>query len=231
MSEKPTFGLVHGSWHGAWCWTYLQKELDNFGYDSIAMDLPIDDPGANFDDYARVVADELEGIDDVILVGHSRAGNVIPRVANGASVRKLIYLCGTFEPATINELKYSKTIPPKNFSWFTEGVIDIGSELTVMDDKMARDLFYPDCSSDVTEWAISKLRPQRRSAIEPKLENWPEVDQEYILARADKVVNPAWSRFVARELLDIEPVEISGGHSLFLSQPHKLAQTLISLAI
>ena len=41
-----TFALVHGAWHGAWCWDRLIPELENRGHSVIAMDLPSDDPAA-----------------------------------------------------------------------------------------------------------------------------------------------------------------------------------------
>jgi len=36
--------LVHGSYHGAWCWDLLRPELEQLGHRVIAMDLPISDP-------------------------------------------------------------------------------------------------------------------------------------------------------------------------------------------
>jgi pimeloyl-ACP methyl ester carboxylesterase len=40
MTEGPLFVLVHGAWHGAWCYTRLQTELALLGHRSIAVDLP-----------------------------------------------------------------------------------------------------------------------------------------------------------------------------------------------
>jgi len=36
-----TFALVHGGWHGAWCWERLAPLLQQAGHDVMAMDLPI----------------------------------------------------------------------------------------------------------------------------------------------------------------------------------------------
>ena len=47
-----TFGLVHGAWHGAWCWERLTPLLRQAGHDVVAMDLPVDDNSASFDTYA-----------------------------------------------------------------------------------------------------------------------------------------------------------------------------------
>ncbi|MGA0194495.1 MAG: alpha/beta fold hydrolase, partial [Ilumatobacteraceae bacterium] len=38
--SSPLVVLVHGAWHGAWCWAPLQTELDRRGIASLAVDLP-----------------------------------------------------------------------------------------------------------------------------------------------------------------------------------------------
>ena len=73
-----TFALAHGAFHGAWCWELLTPLLEQAGHDVVAMELPIDDPSASFDDQADVVCSAIQGHDDAVLVGHSFAGNVIP---------------------------------------------------------------------------------------------------------------------------------------------------------
>ena len=37
---KTAFVLVHGSWHGAWCWGLVELLLEAAGHMSIAIDLP-----------------------------------------------------------------------------------------------------------------------------------------------------------------------------------------------
>ena len=39
-TSTPIVVLVHGAWHGAWCWAALQTELDYRGIASLAIDLP-----------------------------------------------------------------------------------------------------------------------------------------------------------------------------------------------
>src|SRR5437870_7882996 len=70
-----TFALVHGAFHGAWCWDLVRAELESRGHRTIAMDLPCDDPEAGNVRYAEVVTGAINDVgDDVILVGHSLAG-------------------------------------------------------------------------------------------------------------------------------------------------------------
>lgn len=53
------FGLVHGGWHGAWCWDLVAAELAGRGHVPVAMDLPAGDPGAGAAAYAEVVTTAL----------------------------------------------------------------------------------------------------------------------------------------------------------------------------
>ena len=84
-----TFGLVHGAWHGAWCWDLLVPELEFRGHAAIAMDLPCEDREATFFDYAETVSSALLDSSDVVLVGHSLAGMTIPLVALRRPIRML----------------------------------------------------------------------------------------------------------------------------------------------
>ncbi len=40
MARVRPILLVHGAWHGAWCWATLQAELDRRGLPSYAVELP-----------------------------------------------------------------------------------------------------------------------------------------------------------------------------------------------
>src|ERR1700691_2739565 len=92
--RMATFALVHGAFHGAWCWERLAPLLRQAGHEVVAMDLPIEDGSASFEDYADVVCASLDGYgDDVVVVGHSFGGLTIPLVAARRPVRHLVYLC------------------------------------------------------------------------------------------------------------------------------------------
>ena len=229
---ETTFGLVHGSWHGAWCWKLLQNELEEQGYKSIAMDLPIDNPDANFEDYADVVVDALKDESNLVLVGHSRAGNVLPRVAGRLATNKLIYLASSFEPATIGHPtdQEKKLVPTRNSRKFHESVLQVGDGLTIFDKQSAKELFFHDCPPEIQTWAADTLRLQRRFKDEPILDVWPKVPQDYIVCNDDKIVNPEWSRYAVNNWLHANLIEFPSGHSPFLSKPQQLAALLISLA-
>ena len=50
-----TFALVHGAWHGAWCWERLIPLLQQAGHSVVAPELPSEDGSADFDAYADLV--------------------------------------------------------------------------------------------------------------------------------------------------------------------------------
>ena len=47
-----TFGLVHGAYHGSWCWEKLKNELEQRGHGVLTVDLPSEDPDAGGREYA-----------------------------------------------------------------------------------------------------------------------------------------------------------------------------------
>jgi pimeloyl-ACP methyl ester carboxylesterase len=96
---RPTIVLVHGAMSTSVMWDGVVEHLE---HDSLAVDLPgrrykpADLGTVTRDDWVRSVCDDIEtaGLDDVVLVGHSGAGFVIPGVAArlGGRTRGLIFV-------------------------------------------------------------------------------------------------------------------------------------------
>ena len=73
--EMTLFVLLHGAWHGGWCWSGVQEELMAAGHRCVAPDLPCDDVDAGWTRYAEAAMSAVDGGgDDLVLVGHSLAG-------------------------------------------------------------------------------------------------------------------------------------------------------------
>lgn len=227
-----TFALVHGAFHGAWCWDLVRPELESRGHQVIAMDLPCDDPAAGNIRYAEVVTEALEGAGDVIVVGHSLAGLALPLVAAARPVKRLVFL-NAFIP-----------LPGKAFrdQFGEEGIFPPSPESTwpvTRDDGLMTwpperviPALYADCPRELAEWAAARLRPQSTSPHTEvcPLESWPDVPSAYILSRQDGATGPEWSRHAARERLGITAVELPGGHMSMLVHPKGLAVELDRIA-
>jgi pimeloyl-ACP methyl ester carboxylesterase len=76
-----TFVLIHGAGDVGWHWHLLQPELSAGGHDSVAPDLPCDDPSATRADDAQVVGEAVGDRTDVIVVGRSYGAFTAPLVA------------------------------------------------------------------------------------------------------------------------------------------------------
>ena len=97
-----TYVLVHGSWHGGWCWDKVIPLLKARGHRVVAPDLPghgrDKTPASDITlrAYADRVCDVLDAeAEPAILVGHSFGGLVITQAAEyrPEKIRTLVYLC------------------------------------------------------------------------------------------------------------------------------------------
>ena len=224
--------LVHGNFHGAWCWDLLRPELERRGHRVFTVDLPIEDPDAGAAAYAQAVDAALPADSRPVVVGHSMAGLVIPLVAAQRPVARLVFLAALLpQPGlSANAQRGAEPIdglePPATAEW-----IDKGDGVWAVGPNTARELFYGDVPPATADWALGRLRPQsyRIHAEVTPLVAWPDVESRSIVCRDDRSINPAWVRSAARDRLGTEAVEIPGGHSPFLARPAELASLIDSL--
>lgn len=98
-----TFVLVHGAWHGGWCWRRVVPALRAAGHEVFTPTLTglgerahLLRPDIDLDKHIQdvVMLLEMEDLKDVVLVGHSYGGMVITGVADRAHarIRRLVYL-------------------------------------------------------------------------------------------------------------------------------------------
>ena len=225
-----TFALIHGSWHGAWCWEKLTPELERRGHRAIAVDLPSDDPTATFEDYAGAAVTALGGADDLVVVGHSMGGLTIPLIAQRRPVRRLVYLA-----ALVPEVGHSFVEQQRRDGMINPTYLDaltvVGDATEWTDADLARELLYADCDDDLFQAAFRRLRLQARHPLRQPYtpDTLPAVPSAYIVCADDRMIDPGWSRRVATERLGAELVELPGSHSPFHSRPAALADALHQL--
>jgi pimeloyl-ACP methyl ester carboxylesterase len=230
-----TFALVHGAWHGAWCWERLTPELSGRGHRVVAVDLPSEDETATFEVYADTVVAALDQSgcaagDDLVVVGHSLGGHTLPWVALRRPVRHLVYLCALVADPGRSLANQDKTEPmlnPRHLDALSTPDGPAGSTKWV-DGALARSLLYDDCPADVVGAAVKRLRPQ---SIHPMRQRSALADlrvapSTYVLCTDDQMVNPEWSRAAAMGRLGAPIIELPGGHSPFYSRPAALADVL-----
>ncbi len=98
-----TFVLVHGAWHGGWCWQRVAERLRDAGHKVFTPTLtglgershllaPGIDIATHITDVVNVM--KWERLADVVLCGHSYGGFVISGVAEqmAAAIRSIVFL-------------------------------------------------------------------------------------------------------------------------------------------
>jgi pimeloyl-ACP methyl ester carboxylesterase len=236
-----TFVLVHGSWHGAWCWDKLTSLLERSGQRVLAPDLPGhgDDTtpisAISMDSYVQRVRETIDAAGEpVVLVGHSMAGTVISQVAEllPERIETLVYLCAFLvqDGESLFSVAQSDTQ-----SLILPNLIpdEAGGHMWIRDEAI-RETFYHDCTADDAAWAQSRLclepaapvmTPVRISA-----ERYGRVPRVYIVCTQDQALGPDHQRLMESRLPCHRVIEMDAGHSPFIAQPEALAGHLLKIA-
>lgn len=226
MNNDHTVILVHGAWHGSWCWDLFQPELRQRGIEPIAVDLTSHGGDASkvgdLHSDTELVRSVARGVDGpVVLLGHSYGGIVITEAAEALdNVSQLVYLA-----AFVADVGGSvKTLTGGGNAPFISASAD--GLLSIVEGWGQR-LFYTGCDPDVAAHAESQLQPQSAASFgQPaSATSYRAIPSSYLLSRDDHAIPPTLQRQMA-DLVGGSVVELSSGHSPFLSQPGRLAELL-----
>ena len=119
-----TFVLVHGAWHGSWCWKRVRKALQAHGHEVFTPTLTgvgershLLSPQVDLETHIHDVVNLIrwEELSNIVLCGHSYAGCVVCSVADRVPERiaALVYL-DAFVPE--NGQSLSDTLPPEQWN-------------------------------------------------------------------------------------------------------------------
>jgi len=226
------FVLVHGAFHGGWCWDPVVPELEKLGHASITMDMPVDQPGLWIDDYVKVVQESIAGkiSDDAYLVGHSFGGLVVPRLARERPKARMILLCAAYAHTSEAEMgEMGACMDLKSFfSW--QQMDDLGRAYFSRDNAIKA--FFDDVEPDLADWAVGKLRPHWAESMSKVGPVEPHADRVagIINCEDDRIILCGPHSALARKRYGIDPILLPGSHSPFLSRPVELAQALDRIA-
>ena len=154
--------LVHGAWHGAWCFAALQHALDELGVPSYAIDLPghgtSTQPFTDLAGDAAHVAGVLHRLGTpAVLVGHSYGGAVITQAASlHPEIAHLVYL-------TAFALQDGESVMGA-LAAFPQARVPLGLAIVAhadgtshIDPSKAAEAFYGHCSPAAASAAIARL--------------------------------------------------------------------------
>lgn len=233
-TEQPSFVLVHGAWHGGWCWKKLVSTLQGNGIRVLAPTLtglgervhlltPEVDLTTHVTDILNLL--EYEDLQDIVLVGHSYGGMVISAVIDQAAERihQAVYL-DAFLPENGNAVR---DYAPGEV--LDEMVATQGDGWRLPSFMFAADFGVTD--PDDIAWVNAKLGDQPYATFtQPIVLSSGEspVARAYILTTQDTFIPHAERAkalgFTYRELF-------SAGHDSMVTQPEELAEMLMDLTV
>jgi pimeloyl-ACP methyl ester carboxylesterase len=243
------FVLIHGGFHGAWCWSRTIPELERLGHEAIAIDVP--GHGERRDERSTC-ADRRDAIVSVlqpgdVLVGHSGGGYDITIAADVVPelVSHVVYLAAGLPlegrpiiEATggVAERRDDGTMEVKQLMTDETGMLrfirpNANGRMECVDFHGVRDFFYHDCDEGTSRWAFEQLTPAPGGeySLEPvSVPRFWEADlpRSYLLCLQDRAKPRSMSDEVARRL-GVVPLTIDASHSPFLSRPGELAELLV----
>ena len=234
-----TFVLVHGAYHGAWCWYEVETELESRGHDVVTFDLPahgIDTTPVDevaFDDYVDAVCDAIAERDEsVVLVGHSMSGMVVTQAAERCpeTIDTLVYLTA-YLPAdgeSMLDQRVEGSFISQNFAVDEDrGVGSIASDAL-------EELFYADCSpSDVT-LARSLVREEPieplATPVDVSEERFGSVRRVYVRCEDDRAITAEQQRRMIADRGCDAVLTLEASHSPFLAIPAETADAIKTAA-
>lgn len=234
-SEKPTFVLVHGAWHGGWSWKFVKEKLERHGYTVYTPSL------SGLAEHKHLLNDnitlqthildiinliEMEDLHNVVLVGHSYAGAVITGVADSISERlsKLIYL----DAVLVYNGESPMTAEPEWEQARKRPVVERREHFQPVAPR-----FFGVTDSTLVDWVTEHLTPQPYMTFAQPLHlknplgnGLPKVyiacinpQLEVLKARSDLLKNdPSWTYLT-----------LNTGHDAMITAPDELTALLIRL--
>lgn len=237
-----TFVLIHGAWHGGWCWDKVKPILEKNDHTVVAPDLPgqgedktpiADVSMATYTERVCQVLDQQS--EKVILVGHSLGGVSITQAAEQRpnNIELLVYLTafllkdGESRMSVREREPNGSALPPNMEMHPEEGYV-------LVKDEGLKPSFYHDCSDEDIAWAKARVGSQALKPIGTPMattdKNFGRVRRVYIECLQDQALVPEFQKQMYTELPCEQVISMDTSHSPFISAPKELANHLMSLS-
>ncbi len=229
--------LVHGAWHGSWCWRKVVPLFRAKSHTVFTPDLPghYSSAAPCADITLETYVDSISNLivsnnHKVILVGHSMAGVIISQVAENVSERieKLVYL-SAFIPDKTGSL-VEKEAKAKVPSVVKEIMIDDQSnEIAFKVSPRIAEIFYGDCSVEDQVFALGHLQKQPLrpfvDTVSLTKDRFGSVSKVYVECLEDQAIYIEDQRRMHAKI-QCEVLTLRASHSPFFSMPEALVRVL-----
>ncbi len=237
------FVLIHGSWHGGWCFDPVAALLRARGHTVLAPTLPamggtaeamaaitLGEWGEFAAQHCRVLKAELGGA-AVVLAGHSRGGLVISTAAerDPAAMDALVYICAMMLPSGVSRAEF-KTLEEPNPAF--DAIISKvhGGVATVVDPACAGPVFAQISPPELVAAALPRLVAEphgpRAELLQLTAERWGSLPRTYVECTEDRTIPITSQRRMQAMSPGARVVTLAADHSPYLSRPVELADAL-----
>lgn len=243
---SSNFVFIHGGGQASWVWEDAIAAL-KAQVDGDAQVLALDVPGCGakrgrdvsampFTAIAPELIDEIRtsGLNDIVLVGHSQSGTIVPDIARACAdrVKRVIYVsCMAMAPG-FDVIGYTTV------HMHGEAQTELGD--LIRDENSSaearfRAMFCNDMAPDEADAFMARLGqdswPDDSYAHREWSETYPvPMPVSYVLCQRDTILPPEWQRRFAEAFGAERIVEIDAGHQPMNTRPQELAAILLAEA-
>ncbi|MGO4116783.1 alpha/beta fold hydrolase [Rhizobium ruizarguesonis] len=232
-----TYVLIAGAWHGSWCWVEVVRMLEAAGHRVLTPNLlgtqAEDEPETTepLQRWAEQIADIVrQEVDEVVLVGHSRAGLVISEVAERVpeKIDLLVYLAAYLlqDGQTLNDWAQRAL----DADAMTNAVAFHSDGTCTIKPEFLEKIFYNRTSAHFIDFARARTVPEPIAAfmspIQISQERFGSVRHGYIECLQDQAIPLDMQKAMQAPSPNVMTVQLDCDHSPFFSMPHELVSAL-----
>lgn len=218
-----TFVLIPGAGGVAWYWHRVTPLLERAGHETIAVDLPGDDPNAGIRSYSDLVITAIGERRDLVLVAQSMGAFTATLVCARVPIDRLVFVNAMIP------------VPDETAGewWDNTGWLEARTSAARRRgygvDFDLETYFLHDVPRDVARAGAAHQREEAPIAFtEPvSFQTWPEVPIHVVVGKDDRFFPNDFQARLARERLGKGVDEVPGGHLVALSYPRELADRLL----
>ena len=223
-----TFVLIHGAWHGSWCWDKVRPILEQSGHAVETPDLPghgedkTPISGVNLEAYTNRVCQVLDQqTEKVILVGHSLGGLSITQAAEQRpeKIELLVYLTAFLLKNGESRMSVRENEPGGSALGPSMEMVPDKGFVTIKDEGV-KPSFYHDCSDEDIAWAKSHLVPQALQPMGAPMtttdQNFGQVRRVYIECLQDQAIVPDFQKQMYGATPCEQVISMDTSHSPFI---------------